>query len=199
MNKKPFDATHHIAIDPSQRGSAIAIARVTDRVMDADVLFVGGVENIVSFLTLHQLAAGVCAGCFMTANDCNKKRERIGMCCANCGHYSDPPAVVPCRPLVMIECPDWGGYGTREVRAAVNAWDRQLQALFPKRRVVRVEPKTWQFALHGSQKRRIHATAKENSLFYTREILHRDFGDNDDLSDALCILAYLRSWLRVPR
>lgn len=161
---KPFDATHHITIDPSQRSSAIAILPADGRVIDALVEKVGGVEEIGGYGPLRALSAAV-----------------------------------ECRPLVMIECPDWSGYGTKEVRAAVNAWERHLKSLFPKRRVMRVKPKDWQFALYGSRRARMHSDAKENSLFYTRVILHRDFGKEDDLSDALCLMAYLRSWLKVPQ
>lgn len=176
--RAPFEPTHHIAIDGSQRGSALAIAVPGGSISKADTYKVGGVENIGGFKPLLDLARG-CSGVQVFGSSGEAHQEVRG------------PG--ECRPLVMIECPDWTGRGTREVVSSVTAWESHLMRTFPKRRVLRVAPSTWQTALFGKREKRIYPeSTKLMSLWYCQHVLHRDLGDDHDQADALCILAYLR-------
>jgi len=90
---------------------------------------------------------------------------------------------------VVIERPTWGGYGTRETRAAAIAWERHFQRLFPRRKVFFVDPRAWQAAvLHGVP----GETTKDRAVWFCHIALRVETGGDHDLADAVCIAYYAR-------
>ena len=91
------------------------------------------------------------------------------------------------KVFVLLECPTWSGHGTKEVRAAANAWERTLNATFKSRSIRRVDPRVWQRQLlHGAP----GLDTKSKSLWYVRNVL-RYLGDvSHDEADAICIAYY---------
>lgn len=96
------------------------------------------------------------------------------------------------RVFAVVEYPTWGGHGTHAVRAAANAYIRQLKAAYPRKlTVAKVDPNDWQKqfchrARPGSQ------TTKDYSLW----LATKAYGwapETADEADAALILEYGRT------
>lgn len=86
----------------------------------------------------------------------------------------------------IIECPTWSGRGTKEVRSATVQWESELQRLFPKRRVFRVDPGVWQrMMLAGIPGQ----STKDRALYRARQVLRIPVTDHNE-ADALCVWEY---------
>lgn len=84
-----------------------------------------------------------------------------------------------------IECPTWGGYGTKEVRSAALMFERMLLRRFDKRNVYFVDPRNWQsLMLMGVP----GETTKEKAIWRCQQSgLHPA---NDHEADAICLMQY---------
>lgn len=100
---------------------------------------------------------------------------------------------------VLIECPTWGGAGTKEVRSACKAWERHIKKLFPRRNVInRCDPKDWQRSVLPYVE---NWSTKERAIWLCEKALGLGgvVGTDADLADACCILDYARRTARVRK
>jgi len=88
--------------------------------------------------------------------------------------------------LAIVECPTWGGFGTRVVRSAAVQWETYLKSLALGIRVVRVDPRIWQAVVLGPN---TGVDRKAQALARASELLKRDI-DSDHIADAVCMAYY---------
>ena len=102
------------------------------------------------------------------------------------------------RLRVIIEKPGHLDARSAPVMTSVRMWRQLLIDLFPRRyKMETVLPQKWQKSLLAHvpdnwvefPHERIN---KRKSLWYAHKVLKIDVGMDDDLADALCLLAYLR-------
>ena len=86
---------------------------------------------------------------------------------------------------VCIECPTWSGHGTKEVRSSALAWERELQRALPRRRIWKLDPRTWQSALLSGLP---HVGTKGASMIRAG-VLGVEVS-NDHEADAACLAEY---------
>lgn len=88
--------------------------------------------------------------------------------------------------LAIVECPSWGGFGTKVVRSAAVQWERFLKEMGLGIKVLRVDPRDWQALVLGSSKTK---TTKEMALLRASEILKVPV-ETDHIADAVCMAYY---------
>ncbi len=92
-----------------------------------------------------------------------------------------------CQLLAMIECPTWSGNGTKEVKSAALAWERELNRRFEKRRIFKVDPRTWQTVLLDG----VNWLGTKGASLTRARMLGVDC-QSDHEADAFCLWEYAR-------